>query len=264
MDIIAVTDASSYGIRSVISHIFPDESEKAITNTSRYLTSVACNYGQIKKEALEFMFAPKKFHKMLYSWHFTLVPDHKILVSIFRKVSQFIELTVCNAGPQCFWTMTSTSNISQVDALSRLMDSHHKHTEDIVVPRVSLVLASTIQSLPVTAAMLSEATSITRKIIHFQQYEPINNFNLSTNINPLSLMLLVVFFWLKVCWYYWNCSSKSSISFWAPGNQQYEYLSSQLCPLGEFEQALGRTYTHLFKISTSSKVPLEKWTMFMV
>ncbi len=70
------------GVGAIISHVFPDGSERPVVLTSRTLTKSERNYVQVEKEALSLIFLVKHFHSYLYGRLFVLVTDHKPLTTI--------------------------------------------------------------------------------------------------------------------------------------------------------------------------------------
>lgn len=77
-------DVSAYGVEAVISHVMPDSSRCPIAYGCHSLSTSKQDYSQLEKEALgpTIIFGIKNFHKFLYGRPFTLVTDHKPLVTI--------------------------------------------------------------------------------------------------------------------------------------------------------------------------------------
>ncbi|XP_003739296.1 uncharacterized protein K02A2.6-like [Galendromus occidentalis] len=81
--IILATDASPYGISAVLSHQFPDKSERPIAFYSRVLTETEKRYSQIDREALGIKVGVERFFYYIFSRKSTLVTDSKPLSQIF-------------------------------------------------------------------------------------------------------------------------------------------------------------------------------------
>lgn len=82
--IVVTTDASSYGLGGVMSHVVNGE-ERPICFTSFSLNDAQKKYPILHLEALAVVCAVKKFHKFLFGMKFVIYTDHKPLIGIFGK-----------------------------------------------------------------------------------------------------------------------------------------------------------------------------------
>jgi len=93
LSLVLATDASSFGIGVVLSHIHPDGKEKPIAFASKTLDVHQVRYSQIEKKALSIIFGVNQFHQYLYGKKFILITDHKPLVTIFNPSKHLSSMT---------------------------------------------------------------------------------------------------------------------------------------------------------------------------
>ena len=128
------------------------------------LTSVENNYAQLEKEALALIFGVKKFYHYLYGCNFTLITDHRPLITIMGPKKGITSLA---AAWLQRWTILlsvyeytiqykSTTYHGNADSLSRLPLSS-------TLPNLDAQCATTfniaqVQALPVTFGEIQKAT----------------------------------------------------------------------------------------------------------
>lgn len=127
-DLVLACDASPYAVGCVLSHRFPDDSEKPIAYASRSMSAAERNYSQLDKEALAIIYGVKRFDQYLFGRSFTIITDHKPLLTLLSEMKA-IPIT---ASPRLVrWSLTLSAydyNIvyrkgedhGNADALSRL------------------------------------------------------------------------------------------------------------------------------------------------
>ncbi|KAA3676453.1 uncharacterized protein DEA37_0008229 [Paragonimus westermani] len=153
---------------------FADGSEKAIAHASRTLSLAEKNYGQIEKEALAIISAAKKFHKLLYGRHFSLLTDHKPLLSVFGSKKR---IPVYSANRLQRWATILLGYDFSIDYRRKEDFGQADGSEDDMViaflsfeKDVRRQLNDAIRGIPVTTDDIRNATAEDPAIVPFMEY----------------------------------------------------------------------------------------------
>ena len=157
------------GVGAVIYHRYSNGLEKVIAHASKTLTPTEQKYAQIEKEALALIFGIQKFDQFLRGRRFTLLTDHKPLITIFGS-KKGIPTTSANRLQR--WALRlmgysydiqyrSTHQFGQADGLSRLTAGPDKifDENDPTESRVINLIQDELQDeLPLRAAQIAIET----------------------------------------------------------------------------------------------------------
>ena len=174
-------DASNAGVGAVIYHKLEDGRETIIAQASKTLTTTEQRYSQIEKEGLAIIFGIKKFHRYLHGRTFTLLTDHKPLVSIFGSKKGVPPIAANRLQRWCILLLSykfkieyrRTTDFGQVDPLSRLphgLDAEFDTEQWSYDHQIYALWDQSLEDLPLTAYDIATETQTDKTLNIIKQY----------------------------------------------------------------------------------------------
>nr|XP_029719642.1 uncharacterized protein K02A2.6-like [Aedes albopictus] len=160
LPLVLATDASPYGVGAVLSHVYPDGSERPISYASQTLNATQQAYKQVDREAYAIIFGVRRFYQYLYGRRFILVTDNEPLKQILSNTKGLPKMSALRMQHYAIFLQSfdysiqfrPTKQHGNADAFSRL--PLKEKVPDNVIEEVNM-----IETLPITVEELAKATA---------------------------------------------------------------------------------------------------------